>query len=364
VSMVAAHFTHMPIGKPGMVLLTVLVVLASWWPTYRDIKLSTKVMLAAESFSMLLILFILGVAMVGAHRWVDRSQLHLEGTDFPHFKLGFVLAFMTLSGFESTTALGEEAKTATRTLPRVMLLCVLPIGLLFMASTYCLTTLSHGRNLALDQTDAPLDMIAQSIGLPNLGWMSSLGVAISCFGCAVGAFNAGSRVIYSMARDRHLWRYFEAVHPANGTPHRALALFAVIAIVVPVVMIFEGVTMADSMDYLMQIASFGFLGGYLAICLAAPFYLAKHGRLGFSRLATAVVTVAVLGTVFFMSIIPVPDAPWRYLPYIFAGLLALGMIVTRASAVTRSRISTPASPASGGTQPTSSPTERSTPRPG
>jgi amino acid transporter len=158
--------------------------------------------------------------------------------------------------------------------------------------------------------------------------MTSLGVAISCFGCALGGFNAGSRVIYSMARDRRVWRYFEAIHPVNGTPYRALALFGVISIVVPSAMIFSGVTMAQSMDYLMQIASFGFLGGYIAICLAAPFYLAKHHQLGFAPLATAGVTVAVLGTVLFMSLVPMPDPPWRYLPYIFAGLLILGMVIS------------------------------------
>jgi amino acid transporter len=327
-SMVVTHFTHAQIGNLGLVLITVLVVLAAWWPAYRDIMLSTKIMLGAEAFSVLLILFILGAAMRGNHHWLDRSQLRLEGTSFSHFRLGFVLAFMTLAGFESTTTLGEEAKNATRTLPRVMLLCLVPIGVLFLASIYCLTVLSHGRNLALDQTDAPLDMIAQSIGLPTLGWLSSLGVAISCYGCAVGGFNAGSRVIYSMARDRHVWRTFEAIHPVNGTPYRALALFAVISVVVPCVMILMGVTMANSMDYLMQIASFGFLGGYFAICVAAPFYLARGGRLSLVRLATAGVTVTVLGLVLFMSIIPVPDPPWRYLPYVFAGLLAAGMIIS------------------------------------
>jgi amino acid transporter len=327
-SMVVTHFTHVQIGSPALVLLTVLVVLAAWWPAHRDIKLSTKIMLGAESFSVLLILFILGAAMVANHHWVDRSQLRLEGTSFSQFRLGFVLAFMAFAGFESTTALGEEAKTATHTLPRVMLLCLVPTGLLFMASVYALTVLSHGRNLALDQTDAPLDMIAQSIGLPTLGWMTSLGVAISCFGCALGGFNAGSRVIYSMARDGRVWRYFESIHPVNGTPHRALALFAIVSIVVPSVMIFSGVTMAQSMDYLMQIASFGFLGGYVAICLAAPFFLAKHHQLGFVPLATACVTVTVLGTVFFMSLVPVPDPPWRYLPYIFAGFLVVGMVIS------------------------------------
>jgi amino acid transporter len=327
-AMVISHFTHRPLGPVGLVALTVLVVLMAWWPSHRDIKLSTKVMLAAEAFSVLVIVVILGAAMFATHRWFDHDQLTLQDSSFSKLQLGFVLVFMTLAGFESTTTLSEEAKTATRTLPRVMYLCILPTGIFFIAGIYCLTSLSHGRNLALDQADAPLDMIAQSVGLPTLGWISTLGVAISCFGCALGGFNAGSRVIYSMARSRHLWPYFEAVHPVNGTPHRALTLLALIALVLPCVMLGFGVKMSEIMDYLMQIACFGFLGGYLIVCVAAPVYLAKRSELSTKGLLIAAGTVPVIGAVFFMSLVPVPDAPWRYLPYIFAGLLAAGMIVS------------------------------------
>lgn len=327
-AMVISHFTHHALGPVGLVVLTVLVVLMAWWPSHHDIKLSTKMMLAAESFSVLLIVVILGAAMFATHSWVDRAQLTLQDASFTKLQLGFVLVFMTLSGFESTTALGEEARTATSTLPRVMYLCILPTGVFFIAGIYCLTSLSHGRNLALDQADAPLDVLAQSVGLPTLGWISTLGVAVSCFGCALGGFNAGSRVIFSMARSRHLWRYFEAVHPVNGTPYRALALLASIALVVPCAMLGFGVKMSEIMDYLMQIACFGFLGGYLAVCVAAPVYLAKRSELSPKALLIAAGTVPVIGAVFFMSLVPVPDAPWRYLPYIFAGLLAAGMIVS------------------------------------
>ncbi len=328
-ALAASHFLHHPVGTPGLVLLTVLVVLAAWWPAHRDIKLSTKLMLAAELLSITGIVFILAAAMFTTHRWVDRAQLHLEGASFSQVRLGFVLVFMTLAGFESTTALGEEAKTATRTLPRVMYLCILPTGVFFVASIYCMTALSHGRSLALDQADAPIDMIAQSIGMPTLGWLSTLGVAISCFGCALGGFNAGSRVIFSMARSRHLWSYFEAVHPRNGTPYRALALLAGIALVVPCVMIGFGVTMSETMDYLMQIASFGFLGGYLAVCVAAPVYLAARSELSVKAIAIVLATITLIGAVFFMSLVPVPEPPWRYLPYVFVGLLAGGMVVSR-----------------------------------
>ncbi|MGD0966069.1 MAG: APC family permease [Candidatus Acidiferrales bacterium] len=329
------HFTGLPVGATGSIALTVLVALLAWWPAHRDVKLSTKMMLGAESFSVLLILVILFAAMLRVHHWVDRSQLRLEGAGFSHYQLGFVLAFMTLAGFESVTALGEEAKTATRTLPRVMILCILPIGLLFIGSIYCMTALSHSLNLALDQTDGPLDMIARSVGLPTLGWLSSLGVAISCFGCSLGGFNAGSRVVYSMARKGQIWRWFNAVHPVNGTPHRALTLFAGISIAVPCLMIGSGVSMANAMDYLMQIAALGFLGGYLLVCLAAPVYLASQGGLRLHQLAAAILTMCILGAVLLLSLVPVPPGPSRYLPYTFAALLIIGMLFSGRSWVRR-----------------------------
>lgn len=327
-AIVVTHFTGMPVRSAGLVLLMILVGLLVWWPAHRDIKFSTMTMLAAESFSMFIILVILSAAMLRTRHWLDLSQLRLEGTGFSKYQLGFVLAFMTLAGFESTTALGEEAKAATRTLPRVMMMCILPIGLFFAVSIYCMTALSHNLNLALAQTDAPLDIIALSVGLPTLGWLSSLGVAVSCFGCALGGFNAGSRVVYSMSRSGQIWRYFDAIHPVNRTPYRALALFAGITVLVPGIMIAAGTTMANAIDYLVQITSFGFLGGYLLVCVAAPVFLASRGKLPARRLAEAALTITMLGAVLLMSVVPVPLGPGRYLPYIFAALLITGMLVS------------------------------------
>ena len=326
--MVLARFTHVPVGALGSGVLVALVIAFAWWPAYRDVKLSTKIMLALEGFSVALILLILSLAMGRTHHWIDHPQLTLEGASFPRMKLGFVLAFMMLAGFESATTFGEEARTATRNIPRSMFLCLLPTALLFVFGIYCMTALSHYRSLALDQTDAPLDLVAQSINLPALGLLSSLGVAISCFGCAVGGLNAGSRVVFSMAREGQLPARFGTVHPVNGTPAAALALFAVLAVVVPAGLLSFGVTMAGAMDYLMQIASFGFIAGYFAVCLAAPFFLARHHLLGPGRCLIALVTLSIIGAVLVMSVLPVPDPPDRYLPYIFAGLLLAGSGLT------------------------------------
>ena len=209
-----------------------------------------------------------------------------------------------------------------------MLTCLVPIRVLYLAGTYGLAALSHYRTLALDQTDAPFDLIAQSIGLPAFGWLSSIGVALSCFGCALGGFNAGGRIVYWMAQHGKFWASFGAIHPRNATPHRALALLAAVSIVVPAALLRYGVKLADVMDYLIQFASFGFIGGYFAVCAAAPVYLARRGRLGAKAAAIAVVTLTVVGAVLVLSVFPVPDPPWRYLPFIFAGLLGLGCLIT------------------------------------
>ena len=74
-SMVVTHFTHQPVGAAGSALLTVLVVIAAWWPAYRDIMLSTKIMLAVELVSIVAILFILGAAMFSRTTgWIARSS--------------------------------------------------------------------------------------------------------------------------------------------------------------------------------------------------------------------------------------------------------------------------------------------------
>jgi hypothetical protein len=86
--------------------------------------------------------------------------------------------------------------------------------------------------------------------------------------------------------------------------------------------------MSDAMDYTIQIASFGFLGGYLAVCVAAPAYLYRTQSLGLGRILIAAIAVSVIGAAFFLSLFPIPDAPWRYLPYIFVGILALGMLLS------------------------------------
>jgi hypothetical protein len=72
------------------------------------------------------------------------------------------------------------------------------------------------------------------------------------------------------------------------------------------------------------LATFGFVTAYILVSAAAPLYLRSQGRLtrqagGISGLAILAMSGALLGNLY-----PVPEAPYSYLPYLYAALLLTG----------------------------------------
>jgi amino acid transporter len=149
-----------------------------------------------------------------------------------------------------------------------------------------------------------------------------------------------------MARDRLLPAPLGWIHPVNATPGRGVILLAAVAIIVPGVLIVRGLSLSDGMDYLMQIASFGFIGGYLLVCVAAPCYLRRQRLPCGRQVAVSAVALVVLGAVLGLSVYPLPPAPVRYLPLSFAALLLAGTALSawvrgRASPLTSSPVPRP-----------------------
>jgi amino acid transporter len=319
-------------GAPASFLraaaITAIVVIVAWIIAYRDIKLSTEVMLAIELSSLAVIIVIIALAMRHDSAWLDRPQLHLDGAKLSGFQFAMVFGFMTLAGFESVTTLGEEATHARRTIPRVIVSCLIPVGILYLVMIYCLTALARKNGLALDQLNAPFDSIARSMNLASFGYVSSIGIALSYFACTLGSLNAGARILYYLAQNRLFVPSFGSAHPVNKTPHRAIALIAVIAIACPATLLLSKVLLPDCINYLTQLASYGFIGAYFLVCLAMPFFLLRRKILRRLDLALSAAALLILAAVLALSVFPVPAAPWRYLPYLFLAALLIGIAVS------------------------------------
>ena len=306
-------------------LITSAVILVAALVAYRDIKLSTKLMLAIEFASLAVIILIVAFAMSRTSAWIDRPQLHLEGARLPGFQYALVFGFMTLAGFESVTTLGSESSHAKRTIPRVILSCLVPIGILYLVVIYCLVALARKNGMVFDQLNAPFDTIARSMHLVSLGYFSSIGIALSYFACTLGSMNAGARVLYSMARRHQFLPRFGVAHPRNATPHRGIILLAAVGIAIPVTLLALRVSLADCVNYVTQLASYGFISAYFLVCLSLPFYLKRKNLLHSVDALIAGAALLILTVVLALSVFPVPEEPWRYLPYVFFAVVLLGM---------------------------------------
>jgi amino acid transporter len=309
-------------------LLTAIVIVAAWLIAFRDIKLSTKVMLVLEFSTLAVLIAIIALAMPRTHAWVDHPQIALTGAHLASFQLTLVFGFITLAGFETVTSLGEESTDATRIIPRVILSNVVPIGLMYLVMIYCMISIARRLGIDLGTLDAPFDAIARALRLPTIGYISSLGIALSYFACTLASLNAGARVLYHLAQERMFAPSFGEAHPRNHTPHRAIALISIIGIAMPVALLALHVSLIDVVNYLTQLTSFGFISSYFLACLALPFYLRKRGVLRTIDSIIATAAMLILGIVLVLSVVPLPPAPWVYLPYIFVLTLAVGVAIS------------------------------------
>lgn len=317
--------TQFGIQLPNSVALALEAgaVVAAWWAARRDISLSTSLMLAVECLSLgtIAALAVLFIAHTG--RWLDLDQFRLTGVQPRGMRLGIILAFMSLTGFESVTALGEESRHALKAIPRAILFCILPISLLYLLMAYIVVMAFKGSRLDLGQVLVPFNHLAQAAGWPHLSRIVSVGIVLSFFACLLGCMNAGARVMFALARDGQFFPAFGVAHPRNATPHRAIDLIGLFALVVPLGLAFAGMRADDAMAYGAQLASLGFVSTYIWVCLSAPFYLKRLGALTWRRTAVAMAALAIFGLALAASVYPAPPYPWSTLPYIFVATVVL-----------------------------------------
>jgi amino acid transporter len=324
-----------PLGiNPSPIFLFAICAGLAWYVAYKDIQLSTVIMLALEAVSVGLIL-ILGLIIVSKKGYViDTSQLTLEGVKPGGVMLGLVLGVFSYVGFESATTLGDEAKRPLRNIPRAVILSTVVCGLFFMLISYIEVLGFKGTSIAFNESTAPMSDLANFAGVGFFGLIISLGATVSLFACTLACINAGARILFSMGRHGFFHSSIGQAHGRNETPHVAITLVSLVAFLVPMLMNMAGVKVLDIYGYAGTIATYGFLVAYILISIAAPVYLKREHQLKaadvlYAVLAVGFMIIPVLGSVGIPgenSIFPVPPAPYNVFPYLFLVYLAIGAV--------------------------------------
>jgi amino acid transporter len=248
-----------------------------------------------------------------------------------------VLATLGFVGFESAASLGAEARAPHRAIPRAVLGSAVLVGILYVFATLS-SVIGFGSTEELTGSAAPISDLADRNGLGSVAWIVDLGVTASFFAVAIASINAAARVLYTMGEEDVLPRALGRAHPRHKTPSVAIAVIAPAVGLVPVVMVATGVTPLNVYAYTGTIGTFGYMLAYVLMAVALPFFRARRGESNVLSTALAVVVVAALVYVFYKNVVPVPDYPYNLFPWIFLGLLALGLAWYAAVRVRRPEI--------------------------
>jgi amino acid transporter len=169
----------------------------------------------------------------------------------PHgFNLMFIqacIAILILVGFESVTAMGEEAKNARRDIPRAVLLSLVIQGAVcylieYFAANYFL---HNGYTIpAAGASGAPLGDMMVIVGTWLFGsyaagkafmLVQAFTVFLALVGTTLSCINTGARVTYAMGRDEEMPAHFGLVHGKTLSPHRAIWTLAVLSAIIGII---------------------------------------------------------------------------------------------------------------------------------
>ncbi len=119
--------------------------------------------------------------IVNRHGWhLDIGQFTLHGVTPEKLRMGLVLAIFSSVGFESATSLGSEARNPLTAIPRAVKWSAILAGMFFFLCAYAEVLGFHGEAQSLDQSPAPLHVLAQKVGLPPLvGTLTDVGAVLS-----------------------------------------------------------------------------------------------------------------------------------------------------------------------------------------
>ena len=169
----------------------------------------------------------------------------------PHgFSLIFIqaaIAILIRVGFESVTAMGEEAKHPKKDIPRAVLLSLAIQGAVcylieYFAANYML---HNGYTLPMaGASSAPLGDMMVIAGTWLFGsytagkafmLVQAFTVFLALIGTTLSCLSTGARVTYAMGRDEEMPTHFGMLHGRTMSPYRAIWVLAVISAIIGVI---------------------------------------------------------------------------------------------------------------------------------
>jgi amino acid transporter len=179
--------------------------------------------------------------------------------NFNYLLVQACIAILLIVGFESVTAMGEEAKNPTKDIGRAVLLS------LTIQAGFCYMFEYFGANYFMNNgytienagaSSAPIGDMMTLVGSWMFGsaqagtyfmWAEALTVFLALIGTTLACINTGARVTYAMGKDKEVGEFFGTVNAKSGAPTKGIWILTFISIVlgiITVIMYLGGSTQA------------------------------------------------------------------------------------------------------------------------
>ncbi|MGD8193222.1 APC family permease [Herbiconiux sp. P18] len=315
-----ASTTVFAIACIALMAAVVLVVLI------RGIRFSTRVTLLIETVSVAIVLGLVAALLVSTGRGVDWSALSPGDATPATFAVGSALALTAFVGFESSAALGVEARRPFAAVPRAIIWTVIVSGTLYLVAGYSQVVGFSALGLDLAGSDSPVNDLTAHYGMEWMGLLLDLSIATSFLACAIASTTALVRVLFAMGREGVIPSVFGSTHRRFRTPWVAALVAVPVVAAVPIAAVALGSGLWATMECLIVTAAAGYIAAYTLVCLAAPVFLRRIGELT-AGVAVRAVGAAVLLGVGLIVYLSVEFASPRWIgAVVFAGLLVAGVL--------------------------------------
>jgi amino acid transporter len=321
-------------------LIGLLGMLLIWWIAITPARGGTRLLLAAETITVILILIVIAIIFAkllghsGPGKLGVSSQIFSlpTGTPLSTVFLGVVFGFLSFAGFEAAATLGEETKRPNRDIPRAILGVAIFGGIYFFIVT-AVEVMGFGTSVkgvtAFINSTSLIGDLGTAYVASWLGNLITVGAMVSAFSCALACTVGAARLVYAMGRDGVLPSRLSRVSEQRRTP---IASSAVVVLAVYVVVAFTWAALRGT-----PFGLFAQAGTIGTLILLVVYILATIGmvRLVFFSGQTTVrrweITIPVLGVIvlgytLFRNIWPLPSGAAWWGPSVAIAWFVIGII--------------------------------------
>ncbi|MCD6476748.1 MAG: amino acid permease, partial [Candidatus Aenigmarchaeota archaeon] len=211
------------------VLIAIAFILLFNFINYKGIRNSSKMLLLFGfiTLSVLISLIIPGLVNTNINNF------------YPFFIFPFSSIFIamfyiaeTFFGWETTTFLAEEAKNASKVLPKILILATATIAVLGILLTIAGIGVLGWETFSASKI--PMSTLAAHL-FGEFHHIFSILIFITIMGSAAGWIVSSPRLLYAMARDNLFIKNVEKVHKKYKTPHFAILLQTLVTCIVTLI---------------------------------------------------------------------------------------------------------------------------------